>query len=255
MTNDPCLRSPDHELIDRWKRMARIVSESKKRSVHQVIIRDRSIPVSCVVGFALILTATLLLSLLAAGDNVLAVDLSVTRYVQDHHFPASQTIVDFGNAIGTAIVGIPLGLAIAGIFFWRNRPRAAYLILAATALRLVNGLIKEIVDSPRPPANLVHVTEPVSSLGFPSGHVMSVTLLCAAVLVAIWSSASRNLRIAGSVIACLIVLATAYARVSVGAHWPSDAAGGVLWALVLLAVPAAIYARALSRRDGISQAG
>jgi membrane-associated phospholipid phosphatase len=235
--------------------MAGIVNESRKAPVQKVAIGARSIPLSYVVSFALVFIATLLLSLLASGDNVLKADLSLTRYVQDHPFPASHAIADFGNAIGTAIVGIPLGLAIAGIFFWRNRSRAAYLILAATALRLVNGLIKEIVDSPRPPANLVHVTEPVSSLGFPSGHVMSVTLLCAAVLVAIWSSASRNLRIAGSVIACLIVLATAYARVSVGAHWPSDAAGGVLWALVLLAVPAAIYARALSRRDGISQAG
>jgi membrane-associated phospholipid phosphatase len=235
--------------------MARILYESKKGPFQDVNTRDRSILLFYFAGFALILIATLMLSLLAAGDNVLKVDLSVTRYVQDHHFPASQTIVDFGNAIGTAIVGIPLGLAIAGIFFWRRQRQAAYLMLAATGLRLASGVIKEIVDSPRPPANLVNVTEQAQGLGFPSGHVMSVTLLSAALLVAIWSSTSRNLRIAASVIACLIVLATAYARVSVGAHWPSDVTGGVLWALVLLAIPAAIFTVARSGRDANSQAG
>jgi membrane-associated phospholipid phosphatase len=235
--------------------MARIVNESKKLPAQEVTLGDHSIPLSYVVGFALILVATLLLSVLAAGDNVLKVDLSTTRYVQDHPFPMSHALGDFGNAIGTAIVGIPLGLAIAGIFFWRRQRQAAYLMLAATALRLVNGLIKKIVDSPRPSANLVHVTEPVGGLGFPSGHVMSVTLLSAAVLVAIWSSCGRKLRIAASVIACFIVIATGYARVSVGAHWPSDVAGGVLWALVLLAVPAAVFIGARSGRDGTSQAG
>jgi membrane-associated phospholipid phosphatase len=235
--------------------MARIVNESKKLPAQEVTLGDHSIPLSYVAGFAVILIATLLLSVLVAGDNVLKVDLSTTRYVQDHPFPASHAIADFGNAIGTAIVGIPLGLAIAGIFFGRRRSRAAYLIFAATALRLVNGLIKKIVDSPRPPANLVHVTEHVGGLGFPSGHVMSVTLLSAAVLVTVWSSASRNLRIAASATACVIVLATAYARVSVGAHWPSDALGGMLWAFVLIAVPAAIFTGAWSGRAGISNAG
>lgn len=205
-------------------------------------------------GFALLVIVTVWLSVLSAGPGVLAVDLTLARFVQNHPFLGSHAIAVFGNTIGTAKVGVPLGLGIAAIFAWHGRPRAAYLMVAATGLRLVDGLLKLIVDSPRPSANLVHVNESASGLGFPSGHVMSATLLCGALLLALWSKTDRRGRILLSTVATLIVLATAYGRVSVGAHWPSDTLGGALWAVILLALPAARYSGVFPTRDGTPRA-
>jgi membrane-associated phospholipid phosphatase len=101
-------------------------------------------------------------------------------------------------------------------------------------------------DSPRPTNELVTVRESVEGLGFPSGHVMSVTLLCCAALVSLWPVLTTRRRIAATVLAFIVIVETAYARISAGAHWPSDTLGGALWALILIAVPAAIFTRASS---------
>jgi membrane-associated phospholipid phosphatase len=199
-----------------------------------------------IVGFAILVIGTLWLSLVAAGSGVLSIDLTVSRFVQDHQFPGSGVIADFGNAIGTALVGVPIGLLAAGLFAWSGRRRAAYLMLAATALRTINGVLKSMFDSPRPTNELVTVRESVEGLGFPSGHVMSVTLLCCAALVSLWPVLTTPRRIAATVLAFIVIVATAYARISAGAHWPSDTLGGALWALILIAVPAAIFTRASS---------
>ncbi len=199
------------------------------------------------VGYAILVIATLWLSITGSGAGVLSTDLTISRFVQDHDFPGSELIADFGNTIGTAIVGVPIGLIAAGLFVRKGRRQAAYLMLAATALRVVNGVLKSIFDSPRPTGNLVNVGESVKGLGFPSGHVMSVTLLCCAALVSLWSVLSNWGRIIFAFLACVVIAATAYGRISVGAHWPSDTLGGALWAFILIAVPIAIFARAPSQ--------
>jgi undecaprenyl-diphosphatase len=197
----------------------------------------------------------LALSLAATGPGTLSVDLSISRFIQDHQFFGSGAITDLGNAIGTAFVGVPVGLALAGFFAWKGWRRAAYLMLAATALRVINSVLKEIFDSPRPSPEQVEVHDSFGGLGFPSGHVSSVTLLCSATLLILWPHLNRRQR-AGSVVAWpVLVVATAYARVNSGAHWPTDSLGGMLWALVLFAIPAAIYVRSPDRDDENREGG
>src|SRR5262245_46061261 len=73
-----------------------------------------------VVALVVVLALTLGISLAAAGSNTLSLDLSVSRFIQDHRFEGSGAITDFGNAIGTAFVGVPVGLALAGLFAWKG---------------------------------------------------------------------------------------------------------------------------------------
>jgi membrane-associated phospholipid phosphatase len=190
--------------------------------------------ISWTTGFTVLVIATIWLSFFAAGDNALHVDVSVTRFVQDHQSTAAEDVSDFGNFFGTAKVGVTVGIALALFLFWRGHPRGGAILLAATSLRLVNYGLKELIDSPRPTPNLVLVKTNLNSNGFPSGHAQGATLLCGAALIAFWPILSRGQRVAASVGASALVLATGFARISVGAHWPSDVLGGVLWGVILL---------------------
>jgi membrane-associated phospholipid phosphatase len=189
---------------------------------------------SWIAGFTVLVIATIWLSFLASGDGAFHVDIAITRFVQDHSSTATDAVADFGNAFGTAKVGVTLGIALALFLFSRGHSHGGAILLAATSFRLVNYGLKDLIDSPRPTPNLVLVKSNLDSNGFPSGHAQGATLLCGAALIASWPILTRGQRVAASVGASVLVLATAYARVSVGAHWPTDVLGGVLWGVILL---------------------
>jgi membrane-associated phospholipid phosphatase len=191
---------------------------------------------SWIAGFTVLFIATISLSFLAAGDGAFHVDISITRFVQDHPSTATNAVADFGTAFGTAKVGVSLGIALALFLFWRGHPRGGAIMLAATSLRLVNYGLKDLIDSPRPTSDLVRVNSNLDSNGFPSGHAQGATLLCGAALIAFWPILTRGQRVAASVGASALVLATGFARISIGAHWPTDVLGGVLWGVILLTI-------------------
>lgn len=200
-------------------------------------------------GFALLVIGTLWLSLMAAGDGALRADVSITRFVQDHTSSLSNSIADFGNAFGSARVGVPLGIGFALLFFWRGYPRGGSLLLAATSMRVANYGLKALFDSPRPTTDLVRVESTRNSNGFPSGHAQGATLLCGALLIAFWPLLNHWQRIVACIAAFAIVGATAFARVSVGAHWPTDVIGGVLWGVILLVLVKFIIESVGKRRE------
>jgi membrane-associated phospholipid phosphatase len=208
-----------------------------------------------IVGFTLLVIATISLSFLVAGDGTLHVDVSITRFIQDHTSPVTDAVADFGNSFGTAKVGVSLGIAIALFLFWRGHLRGGTILLTATALRLANYGLKDLFDSPRPTPDLVRVETNLDSSGFPSGHAQGATLLCGAALIAFWPVLTRGQRIAACVVACAIVLAISYARISVGAHWPSDVLGGVLWGVIFLLLIRFATSRMRTSRDAPARAG
>ncbi|MCZ2111290.1 MAG: phosphatase PAP2 family protein [Dehalococcoidia bacterium] len=170
------------------------------------------------------------------GGAPLPGDLSVTREVQSwgglernanaiNHaadalwviVPAVVILVAFGKRLGLRTASTP------------SRREALAVLAAAIVLRLGNGLLKSIVESPRPSVSLgVRVDGVFHGYGFPSGHVYSDTLLYGVIAAIAPAWLPRPLVLPARVICLAIIVLAGPARISVGAHWPSDTLGGYL---------------------------
>jgi membrane-associated phospholipid phosphatase len=184
-----------------------------------------------------LLVAAVLLTGAAAGPSVLPGDVAIARAIQDGNLPGAAAVAWLGNTageLGTAVVlATMLAIALAFTRRWRETLLAVGMVLG----RGLNPLLKAIADSPRPTPDLIDVTSRAHGLGFPSGHAMGATLLFGGIAALAHALVShRRLRRLIQTIAGFMILATGFARVYVGAHWPSDVVGGYLWGTVLLLV-------------------
>jgi undecaprenyl-diphosphatase len=98
---------------------------------------------------------------------------------------------------------------------------------------LLEGLLKEAIGRSRPEH---------SSLGFPSGHATAAAAFFGAVIY-LADSLPPLVRVVVRVLAVVVILLVAVARVVLRAHWPSDALGGVALGLGLAAAAALIADR------------
>ncbi|HEX9911470.1 MAG TPA: phosphatase PAP2 family protein, partial [Desulfatiglandales bacterium] len=126
-----------------------------------------------------------------------------------------------------------------GFSWWLAGWRAALLAAASFAGMWVLGMwLGPLIARPRPSPNLVHVAEKLSGYSFPSifGLTYASTIGFLAVLFA--RKASGVLRMTAVVVCCVLLLTGWAARISLGAHWPSDMIVSyliaLLWAALLI---------------------
>lgn len=117
------------------------------------------------------------------------------------------------------------------LFFARRHPRVLWtLVLAALAgIALTHGL-KPLFAALRPPAVLpgdaFHLIGPPLRKGsFPSGHSLTIAVLCGVWVYYLRSNPLRALLI-------LVALLVGSSRVAVGVHWPVDVAAGLTGGLL-----------------------
>lgn len=143
---------------------------------------------------------------------------------------ATSVDIAFGPR-GAPVVGL---MAVAWVLLvtrsWRRALRFAMVLVGPWAAA---EALKAIVQRPRPDPALVQpmiVSDPVT-FSYPSGHTAFAAALCCAVILVLVRR-RRTLAVTASV---LIVLITAWSRVYLGVHYPTD----VLASMVV--VPAAAF--------------
>jgi len=182
-----------------------------------------------------LLAGSIVLSVLAAQHARLPGDLDLTQRLQDSIFPglrlskfvrlvtATQVVLGTGGAVAVAL----------WLFGWRRQ--AVLLVVGLVALPLLQSGLKDLVDRPRPTADLVELRAGFSSPSFPAGHVMSPTLLYGFLLYLAMALklpvALRAVLVGWSV---FVLVLAGPANVYLGVHWPSDVVGGYAWGAVLL---------------------
>ena len=190
-----------------------------------------------------LLGLSITLSVLAAAHDTLPGDTGIASWSQDLSFPG-ETLADAVRAITSTEVVLAAGGALALILWLRGFRRQAVILAAGLViLPLLQSGVKEIIDRPRPTAELVEIRASVSSPSFPSGHVMSGTYLYGFLFYAALTLPLRMPARASLVAVCAGVLAlSGPANVWLGVHWPSDVLGGYAWGTLLL-LPVAIACR------------
>jgi membrane-associated phospholipid phosphatase len=182
------------------------------------------------------LTAALALYGATAGDA--AWEVEVIRWVQGASPDALEAVAEFMTTIGNwpASAFIP-AIAVVALWIAGHRWLSFFLVLAIVG-RVTSGLVKELVDRPRPSDSLVNVAHQLGDPSFPSGHVVTATLLYGFLIYsAEFCIAGRGVRRLVQGLLVVVIALMGYARIELGAHWPTDVLGGyALGLLVLLAI-------------------
>lgn len=200
-------------------------------------------------GIVLCAALFVMLAILAGTIGTLPGDLTISRVLQRLHGAPWRVLWHLGNAFGTSRwVAIVVLVALIGILIWRylNWRQDAGFLSIAIVLRIAAMPLKSLVGSPRPTAAQVHIVEPVSGYGFPSGHTLTATVLfgtIAVMLVRHWSVARPHITRLATLLWVGGVMVTGFARIWGGAHWPSDVLGGALVGIVIVGIAAELSHR------------
>lgn len=161
-------------------------------------------------------------------------------------------------ALDITALGAPtvLGLAVVGVVGYMLLHRmfrtAAFVFLASAGGFLLNTILKQFFERPRP-SIVPHLRE-VASLSFPSGHALTsaaVYLTLGALVMDM--TRSRLGKIYCMSVAMLATVLVGASRVYLGVHYPTDVLAGWLvglsWALVCWIVEQALERRAVFKRE------
>jgi undecaprenyl-diphosphatase len=163
-----------------------------------------------------------------------------------HEAAIDVTALGGGWVLGLVVLAIVGFLALQGM-----RRTALFVAVSTIGGWVLNGLLKEVFQRPRPEV-VPHLRE-VLTLSFPSGHAMTsaaVYLTLGALLMRI--ATRRATKIYCMAMAMLLTVLVGSSRVYLGVHYPTDVLAGWLaglsWALLCWMVE-----RALERRTGMKR--
>ena len=161
-------------------------------------------------------------------------ELNFIHWVQSFHTDLLDQIFVLITMLGEEYFYI----LVLGFMYWCvNKEMTRYLVLCLTFSSVLNGAMKEIVNSQRPflvsDVRVLRV-ETAHGSSFPSGHtqtVVSFYLALALKLKKAWAW------ILGSVLVVLVGLS----RIYLGVHWPRDVIGAILLGTVSVVLMIFLY--------------
>jgi undecaprenyl-diphosphatase len=184
----------------------------------------------------------LLLNQVQTNGSLIRVDTSAARNLHDWVRRSDDLVRNlkvltfFGSPVWFYLIVTP-----AVVWIWRRgHPRlAVFLVVTALGGGLLDTVVKEAVDRPRP--SLVEPVATAHGKSFPSGHAMSSTVVYGALLLVFLPVIARRYRpvvIGGGV---LLVAAIGFSRLALGVHYISDVVGGYALGLAWLAASTAAF--------------
>jgi len=147
---------------------------------------------------------------------------------------AIVTVNTIGNLYNWAVL-----VAIAAVAVGLLRGMRAGLFVGATFfVDFVATLAKSWVERGRPDTVAAHLLFGTDSFGFPSGHTARAAALAGAL---VWVFVPARWRLPAATVGAIVGgLGMAYARISLGVHFPTDTLGGLVLGLGWFAATAAL---------------
>ncbi|ADV67026.1 phosphatase PAP2 family protein [Deinococcus maricopensis] len=148
--------------------------------------------------------------------------LAIHRSSSDglNHVAGAMSI--FGSLKGM----LPVTLLLT-VLLYRVRARLGYFaLLTLGGVALINTLLKQIFDRPRPALWTPFMPEP--DFSFPSGHAMFASALASMLVAVLWPT---RWRLPALLLGVFYVLLMMWSRVYIGVHYPTDVTGGALFSV------------------------
>ena len=147
------------------------------------------------------------------------------------------------NLVGLTYVMAPIRLGIAGWLAIRRRWwHFAAFVSAILVSEVAIGTLKALYDRPRALGSLVET----SAASFPSGHAVAASVTAVAAVIALVPEGPRRYRWGAAAVGFSFLMGLS--RTYLGAHWLSDAIGGVLLGTTIALGTALIVHRIRERR-------
>jgi len=179
------------------------------------------------------------LTLLVKTMPSFTIDLQITRAIQTVHFPLFAWLMSLISWPGFSPQSVIIaGLIILLIYAFGLHWETIMLLAAAVFSTLINVLVKDLIQRPRPTSALVNVFATLTSYSFPSGHVMFYLCFYGFIAFLVFSllkpSIKRTLIL---VFIGILVILVGPSRIYLGEHWASDVLGSyLLGSLTLVAI-------------------
>jgi membrane-associated phospholipid phosphatase len=210
-----------------------VVSTSTRRSVVALWV-------------ALVLAGSIL-GLMARGAGPLPGDSTATRWLQKS-LPPEGLMGSLLSDTGRLVWYLPIAFLAVAVLRQRWLAMLFVLVGAVTGL-LLGDALKLLVARPRPSVELVLVSEPSDSYGFPSTTALLAVVLLGAVCYLVWQERPRRPILAAVLcVSLLSLLASGISRVRAGEHWATDVLGGWLFGSAWLLILIFIHRRWFSRQ-------
>ena len=188
--------------------------------------------------FVLITTtgAFALLTFLVKTTPSFPIDLAITRTIQSIDFPLFDKLMIVISWPGFSPQSFLLcALIVIIIYVLGLHWESVAALIAAFLPALINVLIKEYIQRPRPAVDLVQVFRILDSYSFPSGHVMLYVgffgflgFLAFTLMKPSW------MRMALLTIYGIFILLVGVSLIYLGQHWASDVLGAYLLGSLIL---------------------
>ena len=178
----------------------------------------------CLILFSIILINVLSGNIQNFDFNIYKLISSIKSNVMDIFF---RGITRFGDE------EVLILIAVACLVFIKNRKIGASIAINLASIGLINHILKEVIQRPRPPIEFRMVEE--SSFSFPSGHAMASMAFYGLIVYYIYNYI-KNKTIKNIICATLSVLIflVGISRIYLGVHYASDVLAGFLFSIVYL---------------------
>ena len=194
-----------------------------------------------IIGFALWVLAILVVLAIMTAILGLAIeawavgfDLQTMQAIATHRSQSLTSIAGIVSDAGSLPLLAPLAIAFVLLRRWKRPADDLALIVIAAGSAALPSVVKLFVARPRP--TIEHLSH-LSSLSFPSEHTTQAAAIYLTIAILLSQGLRRGWRELVVVIAILIALAVAWARVYLGVHYPTDVIAGLLlgwsWALLV----------------------
>jgi membrane-associated phospholipid phosphatase len=188
------------------------------------------------------------------GDAFERRDAALVRWLAAHRTATLDALSGPAAELGNTGVVLGVGVVaavVAGLAFrsWRPVVLLAVVLVGELAIFLTTTVL---IDRPRPPvAHLDAHLPPTSS--FPSGHTAAAVCLYGAVAVIVLAGVRGGRRRLAPLLAVLVVLVVAAARLYRGAHYPTDVLASMLFAGTWLVVVVKALPLSAPARHGVGE--